>query len=73
MATGRRRSLLVQHGLDPGEIAGVAHFVEVEHQSVALQQQPTHHGLADEAAATGDQNSGGAPPAAQRQSASRWT
>ena len=56
MATGRRRSLLVQHGLDPGEIAGVAHFVEVEHQGVAFQQQPTHHGPADEAAATGDQN-----------------
>ena len=68
MAACRRRSLLLEHRLDPGEIAGITHLVEVEHQRVALQQQPPHHGPADESAATGHQN----PAAPLQQLSGSW-
>jgi hypothetical protein len=34
---------LSEHLLDAGEVAGVAARVEVEHQRLALGQQPAHH------------------------------
>ena len=44
VALGRLR----QH-FDAGEVAGVAHLVQVEHQRLAACQQSAHHGAADEA------------------------
>ncbi len=34
---------LSEHLLDAGEIAGVAHLVEVEHMRLVLPQQAPHH------------------------------
>ena len=42
--------------LDAGEVAGVAHLVEVEHLDIAFGQQPPHHGTTDEAGTTGHQD-----------------
>jgi hypothetical protein len=47
MAALRHGAELLQHLLDAGEIAGVAHLVEVEHQRLALPQQSPHHGATD--------------------------
>ena len=42
--------------LDAGEVAGVATFIEIEHQRLAFAQQPVHHGATDETGAAGHQD-----------------
>ena len=50
------RTQALKGGLDATAVAGVTHFVEVEHHSIALGQQPAHHRTANKASTTGDQN-----------------
>ena len=47
-------------GLDAGEVAGVATFIEIEHQRLAFAQQPAHHRPADKAGPTGHQDAAAA-------------
>ena len=42
--------------LDAGEVAGIATFIEIEHQRLAFAQQPAHHRPADKACPTGHQD-----------------
>ena len=56
MAIGPGFPQLSKNLLDRGEVTGVAHLVEVEHDGRALPEQPPHHRAADEAGATGHQN-----------------
>ena len=46
--------------LDIGEVAGVATFIEIEHQRLAFAQQPAHHRPADKAGPTGHQDAAAA-------------
>ena len=46
-----------QHLLNRGQVAGIAHLVEIEDGDCGLPQQPAHDGAANEAGTSGDQNS----------------
>ena len=50
------RAQTLKCGLDATAIAGVTDFVEVEHQRIALRQQPAHHRTTNKASTTGDQD-----------------
>ena len=66
MAFGR----LVQE-LDAGEVTGVTALVEVEHQRVALPEQPAHHRPANKAGTAGHQDAAAADEQGTRRRAGR--
>ena len=51
----RRFAQLAQHLLNRGQVAGIAHLVEIEDGDCGLPQQPAHDGAANEAGTSGDQ------------------
>ena len=61
-------SELAQHFLNRGQIAGVAHLVEVEHDRLALLEQAPHHGPTDKSSPSCHQYP---PPGSQQLCSSR--